>query len=184
MSKVLGLIDVDTCELGGHDIHPKYLRDWNGITACVYCVRDIHNEIDTYEEAEHERNTYFSIGNTCGAAAGIWSDGEAAERPSNPEHICAEPGPECTSTIGSARTDCAASTNAGTIHGDNGAASNLGAEYNAGTGYHARVAVAIFAIPGGRTSSDRCTVLAAYAGSGTPGRTAVDCRAYRSNADL
>ncbi len=129
MSRILGLIEVDTCHICGQDAHPKFLMPWQGITACVYCVRNIHHEFEQHEEAEHERNTYFPIGNTCGAAAGIWGDGEAAEQP------C---GAESGTSSGTGST-CA---NSGTVHGD-----------SAGTGILDSERAALFAIPGGRTST-------------------------------
>lgn len=34
------------CFICGQEAHPMFLRQWNGITACKYCITDI------YEEAE------------------------------------------------------------------------------------------------------------------------------------
>lgn len=38
-----------SCHICGHEVHPMFLRPWNGVDACKYCIKDINEEAEGIE---------------------------------------------------------------------------------------------------------------------------------------
>jgi hypothetical protein len=48
MSKVAIILLPPECDVCGQEAHPKFLQEFNGITACTYCIREINEEAEHY----------------------------------------------------------------------------------------------------------------------------------------
>lgn len=43
---VKSLLEIDTCEVCGHEMHPSLLRSWNGKDVCRFCIEELMEEVE------------------------------------------------------------------------------------------------------------------------------------------
>jgi hypothetical protein len=55
MSKVAIYLLPPECEVCGQEAEPKYLKDFNGITACTYCIREINEEAIIHASTNYDQ---------------------------------------------------------------------------------------------------------------------------------
>lgn len=43
------LLLLPECHVCGQEMHPSFLKFWNGVEACKYCIQEIEKETNNYE---------------------------------------------------------------------------------------------------------------------------------------
>jgi uncharacterized CHY-type Zn-finger protein len=43
-----------SCHICGHEVHPMFLKEWNGVDACKYCIKEIEKEISQHDLHNHD----------------------------------------------------------------------------------------------------------------------------------
>jgi hypothetical protein len=48
------LLLLPECHICGHEVDPRFLKPYNGVDACTYCIKDINEEAEQYEFHNHD----------------------------------------------------------------------------------------------------------------------------------
>lgn len=48
MSKINIYLLPPECHVCGQEVHPKFLKPWNGVEVCKYCIQEINEEAERY----------------------------------------------------------------------------------------------------------------------------------------
>lgn len=43
------LLLLPECHVCGQEAHPRFLSEWNGVTACKYCIQEIEKEAERFD---------------------------------------------------------------------------------------------------------------------------------------
>lgn len=48
------LLLLPECHVCGWEVHPEFLREWNGKDVCKYCIRELEEEAEQIELHNHD----------------------------------------------------------------------------------------------------------------------------------
>lgn len=48
------LLLLPECHICGHEVHPAFLKPYNGVDACTYCIQEIEKETINHELHNHD----------------------------------------------------------------------------------------------------------------------------------